>query len=452
MSCEDIFDLIVDPQTNQDVADISNQLGDLANPTNHNKTIIIPKNLSIDLLRYRKYCELEAAELPEHEEIAKAEMAHRYFKTIKLAGAYAFLNGETAVTTGTLNNAIALAEESGKAFQKIHKRERNYKKLARYIANVGTDVTHVDLTEDLPFYKGGYAAKQELIQLATAWGYKNHIIIKRVVNDQIEFLSGATLQETDLDRLILAYSADYAEGYKPFTAPYLKLHQLTQSAHKHWINHHVVDGHRSEDHILPGFNMIVLDVDGKDVKVQHVKKLLGKYMFLLHTTKRHTSQEHRFRIVMPLNYKLDLEASEFKIFMQNILEWLPFEVDEQTTQRSRKWMTHPGQYLYSPGQKLLDARWFIPKTAKNDQRKKIMADYQSLTNLERWFVQNSGNGNRNNQLLKYSLMLVDMGVDTTEISQKVLEMNAKFKDKLSKGEIKHTIFKTVNAAILKRIP
>ena len=92
------------------------------------------------------------------------------------------------VTKEHLHSAIKLVEESGVAFQQMLKREKPYVKLAKYIADVNTEVTQVDLVEQLPFYKGSEAQKRDLLNLAIAYGYKNNIIIKKSYVDNIEFL------------------------------------------------------------------------------------------------------------------------------------------------------------------------------------------------------------------------------------------------------------------------
>jgi hypothetical protein len=152
---------------------------------------------------------------------------------------------------------------------------------------------------------------------------------------------------------------------------------------------------------------------------------------------------------MPINYFISLNSKDYKEFMNNIFEWLPFQVDDKTGQRSRKWLTcDQGTYEYSAGDKLLDALLFIPKTAKNDERKQLVQSQQSLSNLERWFVQNMDLGNRNNQLLRYALILVDMGYDIESIRTSLTELNSKLEDKLSKSELESTIIVTVAKKII----
>jgi hypothetical protein len=179
------------------------------------------------------------------------------------------------------------------------------------------------------------------------------------------------------------------------------------------------------------------------------KMLLKDYKFLMYTTKRHTEAEHRFRIVMPTNYELALDSKDYKEFMSNIYEWLPFGVDDQTGQRARKWMSHNGHYEYNDGD-LLDVLPFIPKTSKNEARKEQFNSQQALDNLERWVLNNSGDGNRNNQLLRYAMVLVDAGHDFNSVLSHVNGLNSKMPDKLEEAEIMRTIMVTVGKALSSR--
>ena len=448
LTAEQIYNILIDTSLDAYLQQVAGDFAKLADTLNYNKNIIMPKSVSIIVIKYRLYCENLAISYGEHEEIRKAEMEHRYFKASKLAGTYAFIDGNAEITEDNIYAAIKMVEESGKAFNELLKRERNYAKLAKYIANINHEVTHVDLTEDLPFYKGTMSAKHDQMQLAIAWGYKNQIIIKRTSNNGIEFISGETLVKTDLNNMVLSYSNDIVKGYQNTKAPFSKLHKLMLSPGLHWLNHHVTDEYRSDKNVIAGFNMIVLDVDD-GISTANVELLLKNYRYLLYTTKRHTTTHNRFRVIMPINYNITLDGADFKEFMQNVYDWLPFAVDSATGQRSRKWLTYDkGTHVYNSGDKLLDALLFIPKTAKNDEQKQIIQGYQSLTNIERWFIQNIDLGNRNNQLLKYTLMLVDMGYSLNEIETSVLDLNSKLENKLNISEIKSTILVTASKQIL----
>jgi hypothetical protein len=448
MTPEEVYDQLTNQDSNDYLEELSDRFENLADLINVNRRLTMSKETSLLLIEYRLKCEKEAELYPEHEEIKKAEISHRYFKALKLAGAYAFIDDSLELTEEHLYQAIKLAEESGEAFNKLLTRDRPYVKLAKYLGSVKRDVTQADLTEDLPFYRGAAAQKTEMLTLATAWGYKNNVIIKKTFSDGIEFLRGETLKESDIDKMVVSYSTDITTDYRNEYAPFDSLHKLTQAPGLHWVAHHLNGGYRNEENCMPGFNLVVIDVDG-GVSMSTVKLLLKNYKFLIYTTKRHTEEENRFRIVLPINYELQLDAKDYKEFMSNIYEWLPFEVDTATNQRARKWMSNDGHFEYNEGD-VLDALPFIPKTSKNEERKELLHSQHSMDNLERWIINNSGDGNRNNMLLRFAMILVDAGFEFEPIRQRIFSLNDKMPDKLDEAELMSTIMITTAKAIAKR--
>lgn len=441
LTANDVYDKLTSVQSDQLMTSLSANFAGLAAEINYNKEIQVSKDVSLLLIKYKLHCEDMADKLGEHEEMVKAELSHRYFKALKLAGGFAFIDGHGEITEDNLYHAIAMAEESGKAFKLMLNQDKNYVKLAKYIASINREVTHVDLTESLSFYKGAAAQKEELMKLAVAWGYKNSVIIKRKIDNNIEFITGEQLQATNLNEMYLSHSKDIAVDYDNVLAPFDKLVDLVKMKDHHWCSHHSINGRRSEENLANGFNLVVLDVDG-GVKLDVVRILLKDYKYIIHTTKRHTQQDHRFRVILPTNYILKLHEQDFKEFMRNVYEWLPFDSDTDTGQRSRKWSTTDGCTIYTNDGEPLDALLFIPRTSKNDERQKLILDHQDMTGLERWFAAKMETGNRNNQLIKYALMLVDAGYQYVDIELKVNQLNNKLESPLTADELKTTVFQT----------
>ena len=156
----------------------------------------------------------------------------------KLAGAFAFIDESMELELDHLYQAMKLVEQSGDCFKNILRREKAYAKLARYLAGTGTEQTHADMHEQLPFYKSSITARNEMMSMAMAWGYKNHIIIKKTFSDGIEFFTGETLEETDLDKLTISHSNHMAFNYLNEHAPFSELHRLVSIKDYHWVNHH----------------------------------------------------------------------------------------------------------------------------------------------------------------------------------------------------------------------
>ena len=458
---EEVYAMQTSKESDEYLEQLAARFDNLADMVNINRILTISKETMLELIEYELMCKEIAEALPEHAQIKKAEITHRYFKALKLAGAYAFVDDSPEVTQEHLYNAIRLVEDSGVQFDQILNRERAHIKLAKYLGTTEHELTHSDLMEDLPFYKGSAAARSEMVSLATAWGYKNGIIIKKAFSDGIEFLRGEALKQTDLSKMIFALSTDITEGYDNVTKPWDKLYKLTQAPGLHWTSHHLVGGYRNEDNAIPGFNLIVLDCD-EGTTLDMVRSVFKDYKYLIYTTKRHRTHDaagnylgDRFRVILPANYTLKMDGPEFKEFMKNIYETLPFKVDESTGQRARKWMSHsgneesPGHYEYNEGA-LFDVLPYIPKTTKNEERVNRLKDQSQMDALQRWVMNNIGDGNRNNMLLRYAMIMVDANKSLEEIQSNVMDLNSKIADKLSDEEIFKTIFITVSKAVAKR--
>lgn len=442
---EEKYKLRIDPSNSAASIKWAQHFYKLADPALHGWKMEVDDDVGIALIAYHDDCLRIAEGLAEHEEIRKAELEHRHSKALKLAGAFAFVDGSTLIELSHLHSAIKLVEESGASFQTILSREKTYVKLAKYIAQVGDPQTHADIHDKLPFYPRSAGPRNDMIMLATSWGYKNNVIIKKTFDDGIEFFQGEMLQETNLDQITVSYSNHWAYNYLAEQVPFEQLHVLTQAEGMHWTNHHFVNGHRAEENVILGFNMIAIDVD-EGISLQAAQDLMRDYKFLTYTTKRHTPDANRFRMLLPINYRLKLDSDDYKEFMRAIFAWLPFQTDESYDKREKKSESFAGgTYSYNLEGSVLDVLQFIPKTSRNEERKKESQQLGSLDNLERWFAQRIGGegSGRNNQMIKYALCLVDAGWDLPSVQKQVHAFNKKLSAPLDAGELDSTVMVTV---------
>lgn len=445
---EEIYDMLIDQSSDATIQHISDTFERLADKSLFDSVIDIEKPVMLKLLQYKIECERAADELKDFEEIQRTELVHRYYKAMKLAGAYAFIEGNRHVTEDNLYAAIKLAEESGASLQKILTRPRVPERIARYLANVRKEVTQVDLMEDLPFYRGSATQRKDIMTQAIAWGYRNNIVIRTSYAENIEFFKGESMEETKLSNIKVSYSNDIVHNYEHVEVNWEDLFQLVSSNGFHYAAHEFKDGYRTSDNAIEGFNLLILDVDS-GTSLSTAQMLLKDYTALFATTKRHTDEANRFRIVLPLSHTVKLSASNYAKFMENVFEWLPFDVDKATKDIARKWESYDGEYAYQEGE-LIDALAFIPDTRKQTEQQQRILDNAALSNLERWFLLNSGSGSRNNTLIKYAYVLVDAGHSYDSVKSAVFSFNSKTKNPLSEDEIERTIMVTVLRAITKR--
>lgn len=442
---QQVLDMMIDPTSSRYLKKLSHKLGNLADIHNFDSVLTLSTKVTLLVIEYRLSCEKLAEKMPEFDEMRRAECSHRYFKALKLAGMHAFIDGSPDITEDHFMSAVKLVEDSGKAFALILKRDMSHVRLVKYIAAIGHDVTHADITEDLPFYKGTSNAREDMLTLGISWGYSNNIIIKRLIRDGIEFFRGEALEEVNTDKMHVSYSQDIAVNYKNEIISWAQIVKLITAPGYHWINHHLTDPRRNEENCIPGFDMIVIDVDN-GVTIDTAQLLMKDYKYLLYPTKRHTKTEQRFRMIFPVNYHLKLDAKDFKQFMSNFYDWLPFDVDRQTNQRARKWLSNKTIVIDHDGE-MMDTLPFIPKTRKAIEQQSLVASQHGLNNLERWFFSNTEEGNRSNQFIRFGYMLVDMGFNIADIRDKLMGLNSRLANKLDEVEILSTILVSVGKAI-----
>lgn len=421
--------------------------------TERSKVYILTDKADKQLFAYRVFCEQRSEEYPEHQEDVRAEMMHRHIKTMKVAAAFAALERLPVVLIRHINHAIALTEESGKAFQTMLMRDKAYIRLAKYITSNKNRVTQADLVTALPFYTGSQSARNDMMTLATSWAYSHDKIIKKEYADGIEFFSGESLEQTDLEALPLSYSSHMADNYSNSTPSWAKLPKLLLASSLHFTNHFLAAGehsmgHRSEANIVEGCNFIVLDVDGT-ASLPLVRSVLVDFKYYIYTTKSHTDDDHHYRIVMPLTHKVSLNRETFGNFMRNIYNWLPFEVDVAAKDRCRKWASHAGTLEENEGI-LLDATQFIPHTVRQERLSQAADGLKNLPALERWFALQMSAGNRNNMLARFAFVLVDEGMSLPEVETRVYSLNNSQTEKLSVAEVQQTVLRSVAQRIQQR--
>lgn len=442
LDAEALYDALTDRTIDSQLDNLSIDISTLADIQYFNIDLVMSKDTHITLLKYKIDCGNRAKKYKEYQEKLRTELEHRYYKALKLAGTYAFIDKSEEVKVIHIENAIKLVEDSGEAFANIIAREKPYERLAKYIAEIGREITQVDLMENLSFFKGSDVHKRTMLSLAATYGYKNNIIIKKSYIDNIEFYKGETLEPTDLEQMIIAYSEDSVQDFEPVKVPFLELDQLITSGNYYFTAHHFAGNYRSSIKVIPGFNMIVLDVDD-GVTIDTAILLLKDYCYKMYTTNRHTEEVNRFRILLPISHTLKLAVKEYALYMENVFEWLPFYCDTATKDIARKWATNEKSKMYTNEGVILDATLFIPQTKKSEQIKSEISEYTDLGSLENWLMRETKEGNRSNMLLKYGLVLKDAKYPIDAIRDKIDEFNSKLSKPLGDDEISRSIMITI---------
>jgi hypothetical protein len=430
----------------EDIDYLSNIIENFCTEGNISKKIKVSDEMSIKIMEYENICIEKANKISKHDILKRTEMRHRYWKVLKLAGIYTFFSGFTDMSAKDIDDAIEVVEGSGESFTKLLNNDPNYVKLATFLCdNAGCEFTNSELCEKLYFYsKAKVHDKREMLDMALENAFRRGVLVERKAINGIELFSIKKLKSTDLGSMRISYSKDIATGFEPYTAKWESVYKAVTKEERYFTAHHFKDKHRISDNVIQGFNMLIIDID-KDLKIDTFKEIMADYKYLLYTTKRHTKESNRFRVIFPMNYTLDLDEKEYKVFMQNFFEWLPFDVDIACSDIARAWRTNSGEYFYNEGD-LIDVTTFIPNTTNNINYKNNK-NFKNTTNAQRWFLLHASSGNRNNMLLRYALMCYESVQDYNHIKHQVMELNDKFENPIAIREIEQTIMKTIERKI-----
>ncbi len=457
LTAEELVDRMFNKHSHTDLNLIAEEWEHLADVSNLNKIMELPHKSAVYLMKYKLHCIQRGMQFKEHQKALKAEMDNRFFKVLKLAAAYSFVDLKDEIEIKYLDYAIKLAEDSGADFAKLMSPEKDYMKLARFLIDYKEGATMSDLDMHLPCFSGSKSRKDEMIANAIAWGYRNNILITKHYVDQILFLKASVLEETDLDNLIFSFSDHTSYNYEPMEESFESLEDLGLVENYQWCNHWFENDYRHDDNVIPGFNLIVLDVDD-GTPLSTAKMMFQDYYAIFYETKRSTPKHNRYRIIIPTSHVLELSNEDYKQFMSNVIESLPFdiEIDDASKQPSKKWLTSAnGVYFndvrYVNGKeadpKLFDVLPYIPKTEKNEQRIRERVEIGDLDRLQAWMLENTGEGNRNKQLYNYAMVLVDSGADYTTVETNLLDLNSKLRDPIPEKELKNTILVSISKKI-----
>lgn len=454
LSAEELVKKMFNKHANTDMSIIADHLEQLACISNLGKVLELEHDAAVYLMKYKLWCIKRGQSFKEHQKTLKAEMDNRFFKVLKLAACYAFIDMKDEIDITYLNYAIKLAEDSGRDFLALNSPEKDFMKLARFLLDFKEPATLADLDMHLPCFTGSKAKKDEMIGNAISWAYKNNILITKQYIDQIMFLKASELEETNLDEMIVSVSDHPSYNYEPALVTIEEVEEFGQRANWQWCNHHFHNAYRHDDNVIPGFNMIVLDVDD-GTPIEAAQTMFQEYYAIFYETKRSTPKHNRYRIILPMSHVLELSNEDYKQFMKNVLESFPFdiEIDEASCQASKKWITCDkgvvvNDTVWVKGKeqdpKLFDVLPYIPKSTRNDQRIRDRVELEDLDRIQRWVIENTGEGNRNKQLYNYAMVLVDMGADYSTIESSVMDVNNKLRDPIGEKELKNTILLSIS--------
>lgn len=411
-----------------------------------NKKVTIKPEVVKSLFEYAEQSKAYADSLPDRKHIVALDFANRHFKVLKLAGLFAWLDSRLEISQQDLDEAIRVVSLSTANLDKIVTVKPAYVQLVEWLSGQDDYCTVYDIETSLPVFKGTKQQREDIISLAKSYCYSNGYIFNEKFDNGVPLYHASKVVETkdvanDEEQWIVAISEDMTTGYSNVKLNWEEVTQLGKTTGLHYLTHHVVDGYRKGENVIKGFNLIVLDIDDGST-LEQATALFEGMKYCIYTTKRHTPEHHRFRVILPTRYTLALNEDVYKEMMKTIFNSLAIKCDEATSHRVKKWLTNAGELIVGDG-RLFDPEPFIKNTQKEVQYRTQTGG--NTEGIARWFAANTSKGDRNNSFFRYGAFLKQEGMPLNEIHQKLIELNNSIMNPLPENEIRDTIMKSLTS-------
>jgi len=423
---------------------------------NNTQTIKYPQEIRELLLEYDAQKEIER----ERSNSLIAEDLGSPKKIEKLLGIIACLDLEDTINEEHLKFAIEFTEALDKTAEETIEIKPVYMRLYNEIE------------------KRSYAARTDLVkavkdvtlkeldsQMILVEEHANIIgnsLIKKEYNGIVKYKI-EKLSETNLEKILISVNTNpdrtQPEGFGRQCGTFKGLYKIVNSEFRYsagtFRNEYIND-----ENYLQEQNLFIIDVDN-DLTLEDAKKLFSSMTYLITTTRSHQKPKKvknemvtcdRFRIILPTVATFHLDYKTYSDTYMNVISSLGIEeADKKCRNASRWYYGNPdGEHWYNEGS-LLDIRTFIPDSSEHQDATSSVTKYERSSGSApasvrvdaavRWFLANTSNGNRNDNL--YSLgVLLKKEIQEQDWQSWLLQANSCLSSSISDSDMQ-TIIRSV---------
>jgi len=230
---------------------------------------------------------------------------------------------------------------------------RDYEEITYLLHNQSglsqADMLQLDRHNCIPQASGKF---KDAIKVVREIAYKQGKSLT-ITRGAVERFSIVQQESTNLKKLIFSFDNDSCKDEKKaiaFSPEYLSWADVDRLAvsdkvrsfttcHYEMSNKTDPDGHRRAENYIEACNVIAFDIDD-GMTIEDACEALDGYVFLLYTTKSHTDQDHRFRIIIPVAKKFEVTSEQYKDMMTNVAEFLGLTLDTKARNVSRLFFTN----------------------------------------------------------------------------------------------------------------
>jgi len=389
----------------------------------------------------RKYIGVEA---PEG---IIAEMGGRAWKMSRLAAMYAYFEGHKNVEVSDVEGAIEFTDKCGAYAQAFMEDHAPHEMLVHYLIESSVPVTKQELAKKV-LNTTTMKAVDDAIMFAEEYADTiGHIIFTKKHGNTIRYGINS-MTNTDEDNVTISVSKSMGDGYETITGKFDDLTKVTTGVHNYSAGT-FKDGKRSNENYEESQDLIILDVDG-GMSFEVAKSFFSDYRCIISTTKNNMKEKNgdvneRFRVILLADKKIELDAETFRSFMINVINLTGVPADMNATDAARLYYPYTlAETWTSKGTKRFEIGPCLPNTTKAKDVHKKLEKYDNVEGIERFFIAETVDGNRNNSLFRYAALLkMNDGLSDEVVEEKVRALNSKIADPLPERELAGTILKSI---------
>lgn len=395
---------------------------------------------------------------PLMKNAVKAELLARAYKIRRLAGLYALFNGSVEVSISDIQDAIEWAEMLSKDLVIALNAETVAEKIYDYLEKVSRYSSQTDI---IKYYKMNSKEFKENIDEVYTVAYDNGSALQcKVFDKEAKVLKYNLIKgkKTNPASMICSASNSMSDNFVQLVLSYNELPDLVKG--KYGSNYSAgifLNNKRCKDNYIKQQNLIIYDVDD-EMTISDAMNYLEQYRGFISTTRNHNKEKNglvceRFRIILISKFEFNLDHEAYKQTLTNFALFHNLNVDFPVIEPSRLYYAvKDTEITYLDGKETVDLRDYIPETKEFSETEKIIKHANSVytgisteDGFDKFFLLQTSKGNRNNNMLKFGLALMDKKHFSLEDAKtKVLWLNNMLLDPLPVEEIERTIFKTMS--------
>ena len=403
----------------------------------------------------KKYNELWSDEIDPVLESYRLSIKHLQWKTLKIAGAYAFIDGRTSITRQDFGEALHFCESLVSDIKDFNEEinKESYELLDDYMDSIYKN-HKIELTahklSKLGYIDSTKSVKSKLVELCdmandiskgvyTAEGTKIHF--ERLVQKDVIGASYKVSKGSKEDR-----AKTCKDGFVYKELPFARVENLLKNDTA-YCPFEFKDGIRANDNIVGGTKLVILDIDESDVTDYEMHDMLEEYK---HHIARTSDKDNpfKFRIALELDSYVTVDAKNWKKFLESISIAIGVEkVDSLPISQiyfgyeGRDVLSNPVGELFPSKEHLIYANKEVEKKVvpSKVQAKNLLSDAISTF----WYLFEATSGSHSTSMIRAAKHAKDLGATCEEVKDLMQSAQDYWVSPLEEERFQRTIIKQI---------